>query len=74
MQPWKGISGRDIINAMVTTTWISTSYPLIKPNIQATGRNKNNSKEAEDLVIVQYEFSNKVKDIPPSKKVEPTQV
>ena len=42
--------------------------------MQAAGRNKNNSKEAEDLVIVQYEFSNKVKDIPPSKKVEPTQV
>ena len=42
--------------------------PRYKPNIQATGRNKNNFKEAEDLVIVQYEFSNKAKDIPPSEK------
>ena len=39
-----------------------------KPNIQAIGRNKNNFKEAEDLVIVQYEFSDKAKDIPPSEK------
>ena len=39
-----------------------------KPNIPPTGRNKNNFEEAEDLVIVQYEFSNKAKDIPPSEK------
>ena len=39
-----------------------------KPNIRATGRNKNNFEEAEDLVIVQYEFSNKAKNIPPSEK------
>ena len=39
-----------------------------KPNIPATGRNKNNFEEAEDLVIVQYEFSKRAKDIPPSEK------
>ena len=39
-----------------------------KPNIQATGRNKNNFKEAEDLVIVQYEFSKKAKDVPPTER------
>ena len=39
-----------------------------KPNIRATGRNKNNFEEAEDLVIVQYEFSNKAKDIPSIEK------
>ena len=39
-----------------------------KPNIQATGPNKNNFKEAEDLVIVQYELYNKAKHIPPSEK------
>ena len=36
--------------------------------MQATGRNKNNFKEAEDLLIVQCEFSKKAKDIPPSEK------
>ena len=39
-----------------------------KPNIPATGRNKNNFEEVEDLVIVQYEFSNKAKDKPPREK------
>ena len=39
-----------------------------KPNIQATGHNKNNFKEAEDLVIVHSEFSNKAKAMPPSEK------
>ena len=39
-----------------------------KPNMQATGRNKNNFREAEDLVIVQYEFSKIAKDIPHSEK------
>ena len=39
-----------------------------KPSIQAKGRNKNSFKEAEGLVMVQYEFFNKAKDIPPSEK------
>ena len=36
--------------------------------MQATCRDKNNFKEAEDLVTVQYEFSEKAKDIPPSER------
>ena len=36
--------------------------------MQATCRNKNNFKEAEDLVIVQYEFSKKAKDVPPTER------